>query len=430
MFCDQTIVKFVAGKGGDGCVSFRRERYVANGGPDGGNGGGGGDIVLRVDESLNTLSEFHLKKQFHADDGDPGSGNKCHGKSAADLVLKVPPGTMVFDGSELISDLSDKNDDFVVVSGGRGGKGNANFTSPTRQAPSFAESGELGERRTVRLELRLVADIGLIGLPSVGKSTIISVISNARPKIADYHFTTLIPNLGVVTMSRFGGTAAESFVAADIPGLIEGAHKGKGLGDQFLRHVLRTTVLVHVLDATHDDTVADYLTVRNELTSYSAELENRSEVVALNKIDAVPSYERHIKALAKIGIAKVYPVSAAAGKGLKELLRDTYALYEAQKVLRRDSASAADDEKAGYRVFRPHEEDERRFVVEKIKGGFRISGRKIERIVQMSDLTNIEARARVYDVLRKMGIDRELSRYNVQPGDRLFIGEWELPFLG
>lgn len=428
MFCDQTVVKFVAGKGGDGSVSFRRERYVAKGGPDGGNGGKGGDIVLLVHESLNTLSEFHLKKQFHANDGAPGTGKKCYGKNAEDLVLNVPLGTMVFDGDELIADLSHTDDSYIIVRGGRGGKGNANFTAPTRQAPAFAEFGEIGQRCTVRLELRLVADIGLIGLPSVGKSTIISVISNARPKIADYHFTTLIPNLGVVNLSKFGGAASESFVAADIPGLIEGAHRGKGLGDKFLRHVLRTTVLVHVLDATHEDVAADYKTVRNELSSYSADLIGRAEIVALNKIDALPDCDVHLRALKKIGVEKVYPISAVAGKGLGELLRDVYALYMEQKA--ESGKQMTDDEDNGYRIFRPHEEDERYFVVSKTKSGFVISGKKIERIVQMSDFTNVEARARVYDVMRKMGIDHELQKQGIRLGDRIFIGEKELPFLG
>lgn len=432
MFCDQTEVEFTSGKGGDGCVSFRREKYVPRGGPDGGNGGNGGDIILIADENINTLSEFYLKKHFWAEEGERGRGQKQTGKCGEDLTLKVPIGTMAFDIEKdvLLADLAKKGDQCTLLEGGLGGKGNANFTSSVRQAPSFAELGEPGKTKKARLELRLVADAGLIGLPSVGKSTLISRISNARPKIADYHFTTLIPNLGVVNLSEFGGGREDSFIAADIPGLIEGAHSGKGLGHEFLRHVLRTTVLVHILDATHEEVAKEYKVIKKELELYDRAFKKRKTLVVLNKIDAVTHevLEKHLKQLKKIRIKDVYPISAVTGVGLKELLFDLYRLIQSEKA--NSEALKMPEDKNVYKVFRPHEEDPNYYTVLKVKEGFRILGKKIERICVMTNFENLEARHRVYDIMGKMGIDRELVKQGAKPGDMLFVGEQSFKFLG
>jgi GTP-binding protein len=322
-FIDSAKIFLRAGNGGDGCVSFRREKFVPRGGPDGGDGGNGGSIIFIADKKINTLIDFKYKKHYRAEDGEPGRGKNQHGKNGKDLFIRVPAGTIIKNAEtgEMIVDLVNDGDSAIVAKGGRGGRGNASFATSTRQAPRIATKGEKREPLWVLLELHLIADVGIIGMPNAGKSTLISRISSAKPKIADYPFTTLTPNLGVV---RFGDF--KSFVVADMPGLIEGAHRGAGLGDKFLKHIERTKVLVHLIapDSKEDSVIKKYKIIRNELEKYNPELLLRPEIVALNKID-IPFVRKRIEKIKKKFAEKsikVYPVSAVTGEGLGELINE------------------------------------------------------------------------------------------------------------
>ncbi|MBF1260285.1 MAG: GTPase ObgE [Lachnoanaerobaculum sp.] len=329
MFADSAKIFIKSGKGGDGHVSFRRELFVAAGGPDGGDGGKGGDIIFEVDEGLNTLTDFRMKRKYVAGDGEPGGKRKCHGADAKSLTLKVPEGTVIkdFETGKVIADMSGENKREVILRGGKGGFGNMNFATATMQVPKFAKPGQPGKEMFVLLELKVIADVGLVGFPNVGKSTLLSRVSNAKPKIANYHFTTLDPHLGVVDVKGAGG-----FVMADIPGLIEGASEGVGLGHDFLRHIERTKVLVHVVDAASTegrDPVEDIKTIMNELKSYDESLIERPQLIAANKIDAI--YDEENSQIERIKEAfpdiKVFPISGVSGKGIQELL------YELVNVL-------------------------------------------------------------------------------------------------
>ena len=329
MFADSAKIFIKSGKGGDGHVSFRRELFVAAGGPDGGDGGKGGDIIFEVDEGLNTLTDFRMKRKYVAGDGEPGGKRKCHGADAKSLTLKVPEGTVIkdFETGKVIADMSGENKREVILRGGKGGFGNMNFATATMQVPKFAKPGQPGKEMFVLLELKVIADVGLVGFPNVGKSTLLSRVSNAKPKIANYHFTTLDPHLGVVDVKGAGG-----FVMADIPGLIEGASEGVGLGHDFLRHIERTKVLVHVVDAASTegrDPVEDIKTIMNELKSYDESLLERPQLIAANKIDAI--YDEENGQIERIKEAfpdiKVFPISGVSGKGIQELL------YELVNVL-------------------------------------------------------------------------------------------------
>lgn len=321
-FIDEAKIYVKAGDGGRGCVSFRREKYVPKGGPDGGNGGKGGDVIFIADNRLSSLLDFQYKREFSADRGQHGMGSLCSGKNGEDLVIKLPIGTLIKDQEtgEILSDLTHDNETFLCCKGGRGGKGNAHFATSTHQTPRFAQPGEAGTERHLKLELKLLADVGIIGFPNAGKSTLISHISAAKPKIADYPFTTLMPHLGIVQYGDFGG-----FVVADIPGLIEGAHEGKGLGIKFLKHIERTRLFIHVLDLspfTERDPKEDFKVVNNELRSFNPELAAREQVVALNKVDITEAAERLPELLnffEGLGI-KVFPISSATGKGLGDLV--------------------------------------------------------------------------------------------------------------
>ena len=329
MFADSAKIFIKSGKGGDGHVSFRRELFVAAGGPDGGDGGKGGDIIFEVDEGLNTLTDFRMKRKYVAGDGEPGGKRKCHGADAKSLTLKVPEGTVIkdFETGKVIADMSGENKREVILRGGKGGFGNMNFATATMQVPKFAKPGQPGKEMFVLLELKVIADVGLVGFPNVGKSTLLSRVSNAKPKIANYHFTTLDPHLGVVDVKGAGG-----FVMADIPGLIEGASEGVGLGHDFLRHIERTKMLVHVVDAASTegrDPVEDIKTIMNELKSYDESLLDRPQLIAANKIDAI--YDEENSQIERIKEAfpdiKVFPISGVSGKGIQELL------YELVNVL-------------------------------------------------------------------------------------------------
>lgn len=318
-FVDEATIYVRSGDGGRGCVSFRREKFVPRGGPDGGDGGKGGDVIILADPHMTSLLDFKYKREFIARRGEHGKGKKCHGRNAPDLIIKVPVGTVLKDErtGEVIADLTEPGQKVVVARGGRGGRGNARFATPTNQAPRFAEPGEKGEERWIRLELKLLADVGIIGLPNAGKSTLISRISAARPKVAPYPFTTLTPSLGVVRLEE-----DKTFVVADIPGLIEGAHRGKGLGLRFLRHIERTRLLLHVIDVTSSSPIADFDTITKEMSSFNPKLLEKEQVVALNKIDLVEDervIERVRKAFEERGI-EAYPVSALTGEGMERLL--------------------------------------------------------------------------------------------------------------
>jgi len=319
MFADRARIFIRAGKGGDGHVSFRREKYVPDGGPDGGDGGKGGDVIFVVDEGLNTLTDFRHITKYRAQDGEPGGKRNCHGANGADVVLKVPPGTVIKDSEtgKVILDMADKKEPVVLLKGGRGGRGNRNYVTSTMQAPKYAQPGQPAKELIVDLELKCIADVGLVGFPSVGKSTFLARVTNARPKIAEYHFTTLTPNLGVVDLGEHNG-----FVIADIPGIIEGAAEGVGLGLEFLRHIERTKVIIHIVDAASidgRDPVNDVKIINEELKKYNKDIESRPTVIAANKIDALDEIEMLKEEFEKDGV-KIFPISAVSGKGISELL--------------------------------------------------------------------------------------------------------------
>lgn len=432
-FCDEVKITVIAGKGGNGCKSFRREKYIPRGGPDGGDGGNGGSIFFEVDPNRNTLAEFNVYKNFRAKDGENGKGKKMHGKDAEDITLKVPPGTLIFDKDKknLLADLKNPGEKLCIAKGGRGGYGNAHFATSTRQAPTFAELGEPGEKKEIVLELKLVADLGVIGLPSVGKSSFIACVSAARPKIADYPFTTITPNLGVCVMSSFGGNAHESFVVCDLPGLIEGAHQGKGLGIEFLKHIMRNRVLLHLLDGASNDNLAkNYKTIVTELKSFDPVLIEKAQFVAINKIDVLNEAERQKR---KEEILSVHPeieknffmISCATGEGLQNLI--TAIFRQLQKIPKQLKKEETDKEK--YQVFMPLQEENLKFFELRLiaetdgKKVFEVKGKRIEQIVVMTDFQNPEAVSRVYDVMQKMGIYKELKRLGAKEEDEIKIGE-------
>ncbi|MDP3975760.1 MAG: GTPase ObgE [bacterium] len=446
MFCDQTTLQLHAGNGGNGCISFRREKFVPRGGPNGGNGGKGGDIYFKVNHALNTLTHLDSYKQFRAEGGEHGMGQNCFGKNAEDLILEVPLGTIVRQvirdkKDEVvkkmdIADLSSPNKILLAAKGGVGGKGNANFASSVRQAPKFAELGEEGENIEVELELKLVADVGIIGVPSAGKSSLIAAISNARPKIADYPFTTLIPNLGIVKIAD-----KVTYVVADIPGLIENAHEGKGLGVEFLKHVQRCRVLVHLIDPSQADfseQKSNFQLINQELAAFSKDLAEKKQIVVINKVDLLQEeQEKDIRAKLKqeIGRSKrftLYPesISAATTKGTQEL--KIYLFQQLEKTPKPDwqSLTPVSEEHPVHILYRPHLENPQHFSVELIKKGvYRVSGKRIEQIVNMTNFDNREASHRVHDVLYKKGILKELKKLGAKDGDKLLIGKHKIEFF-
>jgi len=434
MFCDELKVKLIAGKGGNGASTFRREKFVPRGGPDGGDGGTGGDIIFRVNPHLNTLSTLAHKKVHKGNDGVNGQKKNMHGKNAEPLFIDVPRGTMIFneDKTQLIADLTETEQIAVIAKGGRKGLGNVRFASATHNAPTFAETGEPGQEVDVVLELKMVAEVGLIGLPSAGKSTLISVISNAKPKIAAYHFTTLVPNLGVVDMKKFGGSSESSFLVADIPGLIEGASEGKGLGHQFLKHITRTKLLVHIIDGTLENIVEDYKTINTELTEFAPELKDKQQIIVINKIDLLDeeALKEKTKELQKIlgKNTKVFKISGIARLGLKELM---FEVQEKLEKIRKIELEEADElkeiEETSIPVIKPHE-DKIQFEIDKIINKkeykiFRITGKRIEQVVVMTDINHPEGLERIYHYLHKMGIQKAIERKGATFGDKIKINE-------
>lgn len=416
MFVDQAKISVQAGDGGNGVVSFRHEIYVDKGGPDGGDGGDGGDVLLEASRNQDTLASFRFQKQITAESGQPGAKRKRHGRSGKDTIVKVPVGTVVADeaGTEL-ADLSVDGQQMVVARGGKGGFGNAHFTSSTRQTPRVAEKGEPGEVLDLVLELKMIADVGLVGLPNAGKSTFLSVISNARPEIANYPFTTISPNLGVVDVDE------TSLLVADIPGLIAGASEGKGLGDEFLRHVERTQVLVHLIDAYQDDVAHAYNTIQQELKAYRVDMSTKPQVVAFTKIEGLD--EEIIEDLQKT-IAKLVPkgtpvfaISSKAGIGVDEVLR---IVRDYVKKARKTAKKT--EKKQDLPVIRLSSTEDA-WQVKKTDTGFEVSGRKIERFALRTDFENRHAVARLRDIMKKMGIMHELKRQGIEPGDTITIAQ-------
>jgi GTP-binding protein len=419
MFADKVQIEVRAGKGGDGRLGFRHEKYRAMGGPDGGEGGHGGDIIAMASHNSNTLSKYRTSPRVHAEDGQPGGTNQKAGKAGEDIVINVPVGTLVWDGDTVVCDLEEDGQHFVIAKGGRGGFGNAHFKTSTRQAPRIAEKGEPGEHRMLTLELKLVADVGLIGLPNAGKSTLLSVISNAKPEIGDYAFTTLIPNLGVVDFEDV------TFLAADIPGLIEGASEGKGLGDDFLRHIERTSVLLHLIDVHSEDIAADYKTIQAELKAYKVDLSAKPQITVLTKIESVDAatIKKALASLKKVTKYPVFAISAVAHQGLDVLLRAVSDMILADRQARAEIEAALPevviDQASFPDMWKLVEED----------GKWRVVGERIEGFGRRIDWESRDGVERLRDIMRKMGIGKVLDKKGVEPGTMIHIGDHELEWL-
>ena len=421
MFVDTAKVSLKAGKGGDGAVSFRHEIYIPKGGPDGGDGGRGGDIIFKADKDTNTLIDFRFTPILTADNGKNGAGQRAAGRSGKDLIVEVPIGTVVKKDGEIIADLVADKQEAIIAHGGSGGFGNAHFKSSTRQAPTIAEVGEPGEEFEAELELKTMADIGLVGLPNAGKSTFLSVVSNAKPEIADYPFTTITPNLGVATID------GRDLLIADIPGLIEGASEGKGLGHAFLRHVDRTAVLLHLVDVYNNDAGEAYATIRKELEKYS-DLKDRPEVVALTKCEGVD--EEIIKMqmaaiLAKNPEAQVYTISSSAHQGLDTLLRELKNKVESKKetVEEEEIKEELPTIKLSNDLLRDT------WKVEQVDDKFVVTGEKIEKFARRTDLNNYASVNRLRDIMKKMGIRGELTSLGAQPDSIISIAGKEFTLV-
>jgi GTPase len=427
MFIDQVKVYTKGGDGGNGMVAFRREKYVPKGGPAGGDGGHGADVIFEVDEGLRTLMDFRYQRHFKATRGEHGMSKNQHGRNAEDMVVKVPPGTVVKDDDtgETIADLVQHGQRAVITKGGRGGRGNSRFATPANPAPELSEKGEPGQERYIVMELKLLADVGLVGFPSVGKSTLLSVVSAAKPKIASYHFTTIVPNLGMVETGD-----GRSFVMADLPGLIEGAHEGVGLGHQFLRHIERTRVIVHVIDMSGmegRDPYEDYLTINEELKQYNLRLTERPQVIVANKMD-MPDSEENLKVF-KEKLQEdypVFPISAVTRQGLSELL---YAV--ADKVETTSEFPIHEEEETGiHRVLYKHEEEEKEFEITRDPDGtFVVSGAKIERLFKMTDFSREDSARRFARQLRSYGVDDALRERGAENGDTIRLIKYEFEFV-
>ena len=428
MFVDHVKIYVKAGDGGDGMVAFRREKYVPNGGPAGGDGARGGNVVFEVEEGLRTLMDFRYKRNFKAERGEHGMSKGMHGKRAEDLIVKVPPGTVVINAETkaIIADLVEHGQQAIIAKAGRGGRGNSRFATPSNPAPELAEKGEPGEELEVILELKVLADVGLVGFPSVGKSTLLSVVSAAKPKIGAYHFTTIVPNLGMVETDD-----GRSFAMADLPGLIEGAHQGVGLGMQFLRHIERTRVIVHVIDMSGmegRDPYEDYLVINDELKQYNLRLTERPQIVVANKMD-MPDAEENLKAFKeKIGDdVKVIPISAISRQGLKPLLFEIADLLE---VTPEFLLHEIEDEESDATVLYKHKKQSDEFnITRDDDGAFVISGNTIERLFKMTDFSREDGIRRFARQLRAMGVDEALRERGAENGDTVRLLEFEFDFV-
>ncbi len=420
MFTDYSKIQIASGKGGDGAVSFHREKYIASGGPDGGDGGKGGDVVFVVDDNLATLSDFRYKRKYAAENGANGASARCTGKGGADLEIRVPRGTLIRDAEtgRLLADMS-ACDRFVAAKGGKGGAGNQHYATSTRQTPRFAKTGEEGRQRVLELELKLLADVGLVGFPNVGKSTLLSRVSNARPKIANYHFTTINPNLGIVDIGDY-----RSFVMADIPGLIEGAGEGAGLGHRFLRHIDRCRLIVHLVDAAETEdrsAIEDFEKINAELEVYDAELAKRPQIIAANKIDAaIPEQLELLREYADKNGYELYPISAATGEGVKELLA---------AIVRKL------DELPPIKVYEPEIEPEEEFVpmkpieVKVVGGVYELTGGGLEKAIGNTNFGDYESLQYFQKLLVDSGAIDMLERAGIKEDDTVRIGEYEFDYI-
>jgi GTP-binding protein len=421
MFIDEAVIRVRGGRGGDGVIHFISNRHNPRGGPDGGNGGDGGDVILRASNSVSTLLVFRNRPRLHAGDGGNGGRGTCQGARGADKIVMVPVGTVArnLDSKEVLADLASPDDEFIVARGGEGGRGNRSFTTSVRRAPRICERGLRGEERTLGLELKLIADVGIIGYPNVGKSSLISRISSKKAKIADYPFTTVVPNLGVVDVD-----GRHQFVAVDIPGLIEGAHRGKGLGDRFLRHVERSRLLVHMVDLAaveKRDPLSDYERINAELTAFSPTLDQRPQIVVGNKIDLLDeeTIDERKARFARAGVS-LLPVSVVTGRGIKELISRTFSHLQAiSPKVEMPSSSRR-------RVYRYH--GEKGFWIEREGEAYRVRGTDVERLVKKLNLDGCDAWAYLNERLDRMGVFRELSGEGVAEGDHIRIGDVELEF--
>ncbi len=423
MFIDEVKMKLVAGKGGDGCTSFRREKYVPMGGPDGGSGGKGGDIVFEVDNNLTTLIDLKYHKIMKAQKGENGKGKNMRGRNAPDIIIKVPAGTTIYDEDTglVLADLTHDKEQAIIAHGGRGGRGNTAFATHEKPAPEFSELGEPGEIRYIKCELKVIADVGLVGMPSVGKSTLLASVSKANPKIAAYHFTTLSPNLGVVTLKD-----RRTFILADLPGMIEGASEGVGLGTKFLKHASRTRILAHVIDMAGTegrDPINDYEVIRKEIVRYSDTLANKREIIVANKMDMPSFKENYERFEAKYPDKEIFPISAMTREGLEPLLlhlRNTLDEIKVENIYN-------DDEYESTIVYRF--QNEKPYTITKEDGIWVLKGEEIEKLFKMTRFTEDEAVIRFGRKLKGMGIDDELERLGAKPGDEVqildYIFEWK-----
>lgn len=423
MFVDQVKIYVKGGDGGNGAVSFRREKYVALGGPAGGDGGKGANVIFVVDEGLRTLIDFRYQRHFKAKRGEHGRTKGMHGAGSDDMIVRVPPGTTVYDDDtqEVIADLIEHGQRAIIAKGGRGGRGNIRFATSSNPAPEIAENGEPGQERYIRMELKLIADVGLVGYPSVGKSTLLSSVTAAKPKIAAYHFTTIAPNLGVVDLGE------KSFVMADLPGLIEGAHEGIGLGHQFLRHVERTRLIVHVIDMASTegrDPYEDYLQINEELKHYNARMEDRPQIIVANKMD-LPDAEVHLQAFReKCPDAKIYPISGVTRQGVQDLM---YAIGDLLETIP-DRFEVEEVAEVEERVVFKAEPEEIPFVITRENDIFVVSGDKLEKLTKMTNLNSYDSIQRFSRLMRTMGIDQALRERGAKDGDTVQIGKFEFEF--
>lgn len=428
MFVDQVKIYVKGGDGGNGMVAFRREKYVPKGGPAGGDGGKGANVVFVVEEGLRTLMDFRYQRHFKADRGEHGMSKNQHGRNSKDMIVKVPPGTVVTDAEtqEVIADLTEHGQTAIIAKGGRGGRGNTRFATPANPAPELSEHGEPGQERDIVLELKLLADVGLVGFPSVGKSTLLSVVSAARPKIAEYHFTTIAPNLGMVETED-----SRSFVMADLPGLIEGAHSGVGLGHQFLRHIERTRVIVHVIDMAAmegRDPYTDYVTINKELQEYNLRLTERPQIIVANKMD-MPDAEENLQRF-KEQLEEdhpIFPISAVTRFGLRDLL---FAIADKVEDTPEFPLSHEEEDTGVHRVLYKHEAEETEFVITRDSSGtFIVSGNAVEKLFKMTDFSRDESVRRFARQLRGMGVDEALREKGAEDGDTVKLMDYEFEFI-
>ena len=418
MFVDEVIIELTAGRGGDGCMAFRREKYIPMGGPFGGSGGKGGDIIFKADEGLRTLIDLRYQKHIKANPGKNGEGKNKNGSNAENTIIKVPLGTTVKDNETgvVIADLIKNNDEVIVAYGGRGGRGNVSLATRSNPCPSYCENGEPGENRKIKVELRMLADVGLVGLPSVGKSTILSMITNANPKIASYHFTTLSPNLGVVTTKD-----NYSYTVADLPGLIEGASDGLGLGHKFLKHIERTKIIAHIIDMSGIEgrnPYEDYLTIRDELKKFSPKLTEKEEIIVANKMD-IPSSIDNLKLFKEKVKKPIYEISAINNKGLDNLIN---AMEELVKNTKDELLYDLDNQESHvlYKF-----KKEKPYTIEREKNTYIIKGEQVEKLFKMTNFNTTESYVRFSNKLRRMGIDEELEKMGINEGDIVRILDYE-----